>query len=89
MHSYDFTIDAYCSPKRTLSITKDDAIWQKDEQGNITDEENCIVRIDTDQIGVGTLMIKVTAKIPDGDFSDSDSTRTEIAVINTGIEIVK
>lgn len=79
MDDYDFTVELYCSPKRTIIIGKDDAIR--------TDEDNYIVCADTNLTGAGDLKCKVTAQIPDPDFEDS--LRTEIVAVDTGITIVK
>ena len=79
MDDYEFTVEMYCSPKRTLTIKKADAIR--------ADANNYIVCIDTEMIGAGDLKCKVTANIPDGDFPDMF--RTEVVAIDTGISIIK
>jgi hypothetical protein len=76
-----FTIEAYCSPKNSITIEKSKAIPVE----NSTDDY--IVLIDTSKIGTGTLKCKVIVEIPDGDFDDDF--RTEVSIIDTGIEIVK
>ena len=79
MESYDFKIEVYTSPLKVLTFNKGDA--------NRVDANNYIVLVDTSLLGAGDVKCKVTAYIPDGDFKDG--LRTEIAVANTGINIVK
>jgi hypothetical protein len=81
MVDYDFTVEAYCSAKKSLIINK--------TQAKPVDNSNSdyIIMIDTSEIGTGNLKCKVTAYIPDGDFEDEE--RTEVSIIDTGIEIVK
>lgn len=79
MDDYDFEVEIYCSSKRAITVKKSDAIRN--------DENNYIILVDTNIVGSGALKCKVTAYIPDGDFEDS--LRTEIVIIDTGINIVK
>lgn len=79
MEDYDFEIEVFCNPKKSVTITKEDAIW-------IT-KNDYVVLVDTNEVGVGTLKVKVIAHIPDGDFGDQ--ARTEVSVEDTGIEIIK
>jgi hypothetical protein len=79
MEDYDFEVEIFCSPRKTITITKDEAIP--------VDKNNYIVLINTEDIGTGTMKVKVIAHIPDGDFVDQ--TRTEVQVEDTGIEIIK
>lgn len=79
MDDYDFEVEVYCSPKKSILIAKKDTIR--------IDSDNYVVLIDTNLVGVGDLKCKVTAKVPDGDFPDNF--RTEIVCIDTGINIVK
>lgn len=79
MDDYNFEVEIYCSPKKTIVIPKSDAIK--------IDENNYIVLIDTNIVGTGDLKCKVTAHIPDADFDDDF--RTEIVAIDTGININK
>jgi hypothetical protein len=76
-----FTIEAYCSPKNSITIEKDKAIPVENSK------DDYIILIDTYKVGTGTLKCKVIAEIPDGDF-DNDY-RTEVSIIDTGINIVK
>lgn len=79
MDDYDFTVDVYCSPQKSITITKKDAIR--------IDENNYIILVDTTQLGTGNIKCKVTAYIPDPDFKDQE--RTEVVCINTNIKIVE
>ena len=79
METYDFIVDVFCSPTKVLTISKEDAIK--------VDANNYIVLIDTTALGTGKVKVKLTAIIPDDDFSDGF--RTEIAIVDTGINIVK
>lgn len=79
MDDYDFTVEAYCSPKKTISCKKEELIR--------VDQDNYIILIDTEVLGAGTIKAKIIAEIPDGDFSDG--LRTEVKIIDTGINIVK
>ena len=69
----------FCSPKKVITITKDEAIP--------VDKNNYIVLVNTEDIGTGTMKVKVIAHIPDGDFQDQ--ARTEVSVKDTGVEIIK
>lgn len=81
MSDYDFNIELICGSfkKRNIVINKMDA--------KMVDDNNYIVCFDTTDLGVGNLICRVTAYIPDGDFKDGK--RTEVTEINTGIEIIK
>lgn len=79
MDDYDFTIEAYCSAKRVMTIKKEDALR--------VDSSNYIILLDTTILGAGNLKCKITAHIPDDDFSDA--LRTEVVVVDTGVTIMK
>lgn len=79
MEDYAFTVEVYTSPTKSIALRKEDLIYD--------DKDNYIVCLDSSKLGVGRLKCKLTAQIPDGDFNDS--LRTEIAVIDTGIDIVR
>lgn len=76
---YDYITEVYCHPKKSIVIQKSDTMR--------VDNENYVVRIDTNVLGVGKIICKVTAYIPDGDFPDG--LRTEIVAINTKINVIK
>lgn len=79
MDDYDFVVEVYCSNQKVLNIPKSQAIR--------VDEENYVVLVDTKVIGTGRIKCKVTAQIPDADFSDSY--RTEVVIIDTELDIIK
>lgn len=79
MDGYDFEVKFYCPTGKTLAFKKADGIR--------IDDSNYMFCIDTNQLGPGDLMCKVTAFIPDGDFEDF--LRTEVQKIDTGINIVR
>ena len=79
MDDYDFTVSLYCSTSKAVVVPKQDAIR--------VDDSNYIVCADTTILGAGKLKCRVEANLPDGDFSDQ--LRTEVMIIDTGIEIVK
>ena len=76
---FDFSVDVYCSPKRTVTKDKSELIR--------TDSENYVILLDTAEVGAGELKAKVTAYIPDYDYEDTK--RTEVAVYATNIVITK
>ena len=77
-----FKVEVYCTPNKKVEINSDD-----DTACVRVDSNNYIVLVNTDNIGVGKVKVKLIAEIPDTQFSDSY--RTEVALIDTGIEIVK
>ena len=79
MDDYDFEVEVYCSPKKTIVVKKESTIR--------IDENNYVVLVDTNIVGAGDLKCKFTAWIPDGDFPDS--LRTEVVSVDTGINIIK
>lgn len=79
MDDYNFEVEVYCSPKRSIIIPKTDTVR--------IDSDNYVVLVDTNIVGAGNLKCKVTAQIPDEDFPDMF--RTEVVGIDTGINIVK
>lgn len=79
MDDYEFQIEAYCTPRKTIVVQKSEAIK--------VDSTNYIILVDTSVVGQGDLKLKVTAHIPDGDFNDQ--LRTEVMVVDTGLTIIK
>lgn len=80
MRDYDFKVEAYCT-------TSEEGITLDENDIKIIDDNNCNVLINTAEVGIGTLKIKVTADIEDLDFADQK--RTEVVCVNTGIKIVE
>jgi hypothetical protein len=86
MKMYDFEVEVYCNPKKIATASKKgDALTNLVSRDD--DDNNYIALIDTNIIGVGKMMCKVTAYIKDNDFADN--LRTEVVVMDTGITIVK
>lgn len=79
MDDYDWSVDVYCSTKRVVTIAKRDAIR--------IDENNYVLLVDTEELGAGDVKCKITAYIPDFDFPDT--LRTEVSMIDTGINVIK
>lgn len=76
-----FIVEAYCSSKNSIKIFKDEAIKVNNS------DDDYIVLIDTLKLGTGTLKCKIAVTLPDADFEDGD--RTEVTIIDTGINIIK
>lgn len=51
----------------------------------LTDEMDYVVLIDSDELGVGTYMVKLTVYIPDADFPDGK--RKEVIRINPNVKV--
>lgn len=79
MDDYDFSVKVFCLPNAVAAFEKSDAIR--------VDSNNYILPVNTGLVGTGRIKCEVTAHIPDGDFHDG--LRTEVACIDTGIDIVK
>lgn len=78
--SYDFNVDFYCSARKIKAISKAELLP--------IDDDNFIARFDTNEVGTGELKCRITAYIPDEDFTD-DGLRTEVIEIVTNYDIVK
>ena len=79
MDDYDWSVDVYCSTKRVLTVPKSSAIK--------IDSNNYVLLVDTEELGAGDVKCKITAHIPDFDFPDT--LRTEVSMIDTGINVIK
>lgn len=81
LDDYDYTTEVYCTPsqKQSIVVAKGDTIR--------VDAENYIVRVDTNAIGVGIIVCRIIAQIPDGDFDDGY--RTEVVAITNDFNVVK
>ena len=77
MSDYDFTCRFYIDTNRNVEISKSEMIRM--------DDDNYIACIDSSKLGVGTIMMRIIAQIPDADFPDG--LRTEIETISTGLVI--
>lgn len=67
-----------CGDKK-LTVDKEDMIP--------VDDNNYVVPLNSQKLGVGTITIKYEVDIPDDDFDDGY--RHEIAIVNTGISIIQ
>jgi hypothetical protein len=76
---YDFKVLVYCTPKRPVVNSKEELFT--------VDDNNYLMLVDTEDIGIGVITCKVEAMLPDGRFPNG--VRREIKVINTGLNIVK
>ena len=95
MQDYDFRIDVFNYTKKT-SVTFEKKTDKETGVASLTTQllhkgnDKYVVAFDTADIGVGPLWVKITAYVPDGDFSKkADTYRTEITEIDTNIDIVK
>lgn len=79
LDDYDYTTEVYCTPNQRIVVKKSGTIR--------VDDENYIVRVDTNVIGVGRLVCRIIAQIPDGDFADGY--RTEVVALSTNINVIK
>lgn len=79
MEDYDFEVEVYCSSAFSVKVPKEKAIK--------VDKDNYIILIDTTELGTGKVKLKITAYIPDEDFSDH--LRTEVTYVNTNISILR
>lgn len=85
MSAYNFEVTAYCNPRKSVTIKKEDMNSQNGVGGPLEDG-SYYVCINTSEVGIGNLKVKVTAYLEDPAFDEAE--RTEIAVINTGIVII-
>lgn len=75
----DYDFDVVVSAKRDVSLTKGDLVE--------VDADNYIVLLDTTEVGLGEIVVKVVAMLPDGRWPDN--VRREITVVHTGLNVVK
>lgn len=79
MDDFDFHCDFYTGTSKTVTVGK--------EAMTRVDEHNYIATFSTEGMVSGTIMMKVEAEIPDGDFEDGF--RTEKGRVSTGIRITR
>ena len=77
MDDYDFSCRFYVYTNRVVRIEKKDMIQ--------VDQDNYIACVDSSKLGIGAVMMRITAFIPDVDFPDR--LRTEVETVSTGITI--
>ena len=87
MASYDFDVIRKGGKQSVTLSKKGDTLTDGLRQGD--DENNYIVAFNTEDLGLGRVVCRVVAYIPDGDFNLQDRKITEITEVNTGIEVVK
>lgn len=75
----DFDVVVYNDDK------KDKQKKYKKTECILTDESDYVVLIDSDELGVGTYMVKLTIYIPDTDFPDGK--RKEVIRINPNVKV--
>ena len=79
MSNLEFSCKFYVDIDNAVTINKDQMIYK--------DDDNYLAILDTTDIGIGRVRARVTAQIPDTDFSNK--LRTEIIDVDTGIVVNK
>lgn len=77
MSDIDFTCDFFIYTNRKITIKKEAMVK--------VDDDNYVACVDSTKLGVGKIMCRVTAYIPDADFEDG--LRTEIETVDTNVTI--
>lgn len=77
MDDYDFVCEFYVYPNKKVTVAKKDMIRKN--------EDNYVAIVDTSVVGAGTIRVRVTAMIPDGDCPNG--IRKEVGTCSTGIII--
>lgn len=78
LRDYDFVIEAWCSPFKVVKIDKSEAIE--------LNYDSYAFYLDTNNVGVGDLYVRVVANIPDGD--DPDKKRRVVGRSDTNVVIM-
>lgn len=78
MSDYDFECKFYIFPKKSVIIPKSDMIK--------IDDDNYLVMVNTENLGVGRLHLQLIAQIPDQDFRTQ--VRKEVVCVDTNVDIV-
>lgn len=76
MEAYDFYCDFYVIRGRFVRVPKSEMIY--------IDKDNYIATLDTREVGLGILRLRMTALVPDDNFADGY--RTE--VVDSCVEII-
>lgn len=79
MDNYDFSVDIYTTTIKGISLSKAELIR--------VDKDTYVACVDTTKMGAGRVRCRVSAYIPDGDFADNK--RTEVCIVDTGINIIR
>lgn len=78
MGEYDFECVFFVYKNRHLVV-------RKDEMTKV-DEDNYIAKVDSAKVGVGNLLMKFVAEIPDSDMNDG--LRKEVELVDLNIQII-
>ena len=78
MDDYDFRADFYCSPRKKVTVQKEDMIRKGENEYHAT--------LSSRDLGPGMLSCTITRYIPDVDFPDG--LRTDIQVFNLNKRII-
>lgn len=78
MSEYDFECVFFVYKNRPLVV-------RKDEMTKV-DEDNYIAKVDSAKVGVGNLLMKFVAEIPDSDMNDG--LRKEVELVDLNIQII-
>lgn len=79
MSDIDFSCDFYVYTNRKVSINKEQMIK--------ADDDNYVACVDSTKLGIGKIMCRVTAYIPDADFEDG--LRKEVETVETNVTITR
>lgn len=79
MSDIDFTCDFFIYPNHKITVSKESMVK--------VDDDNYVACFDSAKLGIGRIMCKVTAYIPDADFEDG--LRTEVETVETNVTITK
>lgn len=75
---YEWVAHLWTNSHRVVEVLKSDCIPM--------DDGSYVIMLDTTQVGVGTLKLKIVAELPDGDFEDGYKTTIGMATLT---QIVK
>lgn len=79
MSDIDFSCDFYVYTNRRITVKKEAMVK--------VDDDNYVACFDSSQLGVGKIMCRVTAFIPDADFEDV--LRKEVETVETNVTITR
>ena len=79
MSDIDFSCDFFVYTNRKVTVNKEAMVK--------VDDDNYVACVDSTKLGVGKIMCRVTASIPDADFEDG--LRTEIETVDTNVTITR
>lgn len=78
MSEYDFECVFYVYKNRPLVVNKNEMTK--------VDDDNYIAKVDSAKVGVGNLLMKFVAEIPDSDMNDG--LRKEVELVDLNIPII-